>query len=124
MMNKLAIQLAPDEGFRGLGDSPLNQTFSEGEGISVFTNIISTAVGIMTIIAVIWFVFVLISGGIAMMTAGGDKAAMESARKNITSGVIGLFVVIAAVFILSLLGFLIDIPFLDIPQLFTQSINP
>ena len=114
------IELFPNGGFQGLGEGPLSGPQGEGS-INTFTNIISTTIGIMTIIAVIWFVFVLITGAISMMSAGGDKAAMESARKRITSGVIGLFVVIAAVFILSLLGFLIDVPFLDITQLFQEA---
>lgn len=116
-MNKLAqIELAPEEGFTGFG--PLGEP---GEsGINLFGDVISRAIGVMTIIAVIWFIFVLISGAIGIMSAGGDKQALETSRKRITSGLIGLFVIIAAVFILSLLGFLIDIPFLNIAELFEE----
>lgn len=122
-MNKLAqIQLAPEEGFKGLGEGPLSGPQGEG-AIDTFANVISSAIGIMTIIAVIWFVFLLITGGVGIMTAGGDKASMEAARKRITSGVIGLFVVIAAVFILSLIGYLFGVEFLDIGGLFQQAIE-
>ena len=75
----------------------------------------------MTIIAIIWFAFVLITGAIGMMGAGGDKQAMESARKRITSGLIGLVVVIAAIFILDLVGTLFGIPnILNLGELFGQ----
>lgn len=103
--------------FRGFG--PLGNP--EGTGINLFSKFISTTIGLMTIIAIIWFTFVLISGAIGMMGAGGDKQAMESARKRITSGLIGLVVVIAALFILDLVGTLFGIPnILNIGELFEQ----
>ena len=93
----------------------------EGSGINLFSRFISTTIGLMTIVAIIWFAFVLISGAIGMMGAGGDKQAMESARKRITSGLIGLVVVIAALFILDLVGTLFGIPnILNIGELFEQ----
>jgi len=93
----------------------------EGSGINLFSKFISTTIGLMTIIAIIWFAFVLITGAIGMMGAGGDKQAMESARKRITSGLIGLVVVIAAIFILDLVGTLFGIPnILNIGELFEQ----
>ena len=93
----------------------------EGSGINLFSKFISTTIGLMTIVAIIWFTFILISGAIGMMGAGGDKQAMESARKRITSGLIGLVVVIAAIFILDLVGTLFGIPnILNIGELFGQ----
>ena len=93
----------------------------EGSGINLFSRFISTTIGLMTIVAIIWFAFVLISGAIGMMGAGGDKQTMESARKRITSGLIGLVVVIAALFILYLVGTLFGIPnILNIGELFEQ----
>ena len=93
----------------------------EGSGINLFSRFISTTIGLMTIIGIIWFTFVLISGAIGMMGAGGDKQAMESARKRITSGLIGLVVVIAALFILDLVGTIFGIPnILNIGELFEQ----
>ena len=93
----------------------------EGSGINLFSRFISTTIGLMTIVAIIWFAFVLISGAIGMMGAGGDKQAMESARKRITSGLIGLVVVIAALFILDLVGTIFGIPnILNIGELFEQ----
>ncbi len=75
----------------------------------------------MTIIAIIWFVFSFIIGAIGIISAGGDKAALESARKKIVSAITGLIVVIAAIFIVRLIGFLIGIPnILNLTQLFGQ----
>lgn len=108
------IEVGPLSGFGPLGNP-------EGTGISAFSKFISSAIGLMTIIAIIWFTFVFITGAIAMIGAGGDKQAVESARKRITSGLIGLVVVIAAIFILDLIGNLIGIPnILNLGELFKQ----
>jgi hypothetical protein len=116
-MNKLAqIKLSPDEGFTGFG--PLGKP--EGSGINIFATFISSAIGLMTIIAIIWFIFLLITGAYGIMSAGSDKAQLEAARKRITNGIIGIVVIIAAIFILDLIGFLFDIPFLNIGELFEK----
>lgn len=114
-MNKLAqIKLSPDEGFTGFG--PLGK--GGEEAISTFTKFLSGTIGLMTIIAIIWFVFVLIAGAIGIISSGGDKAALETARKRITTGLVGLTVVIAALFIIDLIGFIIGIDILNIEYLF------
>lgn len=110
------IQLFPEgKQFEGFG--PLGKP--EGSGIGTFANFISSTIGLMTIIAVIWFIFVLITGAIGMIGAGGDKTAIESARKRITSGLVGLVVVVAGIFIVDFVGQLIGIPdILNIQKLF------
>lgn len=123
-MNKLSIDipLAPTGGFKGPGTGPLSDpTKGGGTGIEAFTKFISSTIGLMTIIAIIWFIFTLITGAIAMTTAGSDKASLENARKKITTGLIGLVVTIAAIFIIQLIGVLIGIPnILKLPELFEQ----
>jgi uncharacterized membrane protein len=44
------------------------------------------------------------------MTSGGDKTAIESARKRIVNGIVGLVLVVAAIFAIRLIGYLIGIP--------------
>jgi len=115
-MNKLlTINLFPPGGFSGFGSLGENV----GEGTPIFIKFISGTIGLMTIIAIIWFAFILITGAISMISAGSDKTAVEGAKKRITNGLIGLVVVIAAIFILSLFGLLIGIPgILNIGELF------
>lgn len=117
-MNKLTqIPLSPSEGFTGYG--PLGNP--QGEGVSLFQTFLSSVIGLITIIAIIWFVFTLILGAVGMIGAGGDKAALESSRKKIATGLIGMVVVIAALFIVDLFGYLLGIPdILDIEALFGQ----
>lgn len=115
-MNKLAdIELAPKDGFRGFGPLGLEKGQSAPE---VFTQFISNTIGLMTIVAIIWFVILMIMGAIGIISSGGDKASLETARKRITTGVIGFVVVVAAIFIVQLIGKIIGIPnILDLPTL-------
>jgi hypothetical protein len=119
MNNLIAdIQIAPNNGFTGIGNSVLAQP--TGSGIVAFSTFISTVIGIMTLIAFIWFLFVLITGAIGIISSGGDKQALENARKKITSGFVGLIIVIAAVFVIDIVGTVFGIKFLDIAGLFSK----
>jgi len=113
-----SIPLAPPGGFKGFG--PLGNVTSSIEAIKTLSKFISSTIGIMTIVAILWFIFVLVTGAIGIINAGGDKAALETAKKKITTGLIGLVVVIATIFIVSLVGRLIGIPdILNLELLFT-----
>ncbi|MFC1625589.1 hypothetical protein ACFL1Q_00905 [Patescibacteria group bacterium] len=111
------IPLAPEGGFKGFG--PLGLEGKDAASApSVFTKFISSTIGIMTVIAIIWFVFKFIGGAIGIMSAGGDKQALENGKKSITTGIIGLAIVIASLFVIDLIGNLIGIPdILNVSQL-------
>lgn len=107
---------------KGLGDSPFsNPTAGNGSAITIFTNFMSKVIGILTVIAIIWFIFTFITGAIGIISSGGDKAALESAQKKITTGLIGLVVVIIAVFAIDLVGYLLgfSVSILNLPALFS-----
>lgn len=72
-------------------------------------NIISGVIQLILIVAALIFFFMLVVGGIQWMTAGGDKAATESARGRITSALIGLVIVFAAWAIAQLIGYFFNI---------------
>lgn len=120
-MNKfLAIDLAPQGGFTGAKNGT-GLLASPGNGIDLFTKFMSSTIGLMTIIAFIWFIFIFFIGAIGIISSGGDKQALESARKKITTGIIGIIVIVAAIFVIKLIGFLIGIPdILNIGLLFGQ----
>ncbi len=107
-MKEIAIDLFPAGGFQGPVGGPLSNP--QGGAIAIFTKFLSATIGFLTIVAILWFLFLLITGSIGIMTAGGDKASLENSRKKITNGIIGLILVIAATFILNLIGTLIGIP--------------
>ncbi len=117
-MKKLAqIDFGTFEGFGPLGKP-------QGTGILNLTSFLSTLIGVLTIIAFIWFTIQFILGAISIITAGGDKQALEGARKKITNAIIGVVVVIAAVFVIDLVGTIFGIPFLDLYGLFNTLITP
>jgi hypothetical protein len=85
---------------------------------STFSRIISSAIGLITIVAFIYFLFVLIGGAVGVISAGGDKGKLEDARGRITSGVIGVIIVISAMFIMDLIARILGIEgILNIPAL-------
>lgn len=118
MMKYLAqIDIAPKGGFTGPGDKGL--LANPGNGIDTFVRFISSAVGLMTLIAAIWFVFNFFIGAIGIISAGGDKAALENSRKKILTSITGLVIVVAAIFIVNLVGFLLGFQnILDIGSMF------
>ena len=124
MIKKLAdIPLYPSEGFRGIGPLGLEGRRSF-EGALIFNVFISSIIGLLTIIASIWFIFLLFTGAYGIMTAGGDKTAIETARKRITNGIVGFIIVIAAVFIIRFIGALLGLKDILNPAYLIDVISP
>lgn len=114
MTNAIAqtpIKLFPKGGFRGTGPLGLEGEAAE-RSVPVFNQVLSTAIGVMTVVAFVWFTFQFLLGAIAILGSGGDKAKLEVARSKITTAIVGLVVVVAAVFIVQLIGDLIGIDIL------------
>jgi len=109
-MNNLLtdIDLAPKEGFRGFGPLGLEGQESFMSDVN-FAKFISTAIGVISIVGILWFVFILMLGAIGTMTAGSDKQALENSRKRILNGLIGLVVLVAGLFIMRLVGLILGI---------------
>lgn len=92
-----------------------------GSGTAAFEKIVGQVIGVLTIFAVIWFVIQVILAGYAFITAQGDPKAVETARKRLTDGVLGLTIVIVAVGLGSLIAALAGIPnVLDLNAMFTK----
>lgn len=68
------------------------------------TGTISKIIGLMTVAAAVWFLFQFLVGGIAWMTAAGDKAKLQEAQSRLYNAFIGLVVVVAGWGILALAG--------------------
>lgn len=123
MTNLLAaeLEIAPKGGFTGFGKLGLKDGSTAANAPATFTTFISSVIGVITIVAIIWFVFLFISGAISYMASGGDKGAIETARKKIINGVIGLVLVIIAIFVINLIGYLLGVPnILNFGELFSS----
>jgi len=101
---------------KGEGFGPWTQTIQPG---NVIANIISKGIGLLTIIAGIWFLFQTIIAGYNYMSAAGDKARIENASRKLTNSLIGLAIVVAAYALLSLIGKFLGVSFLNIGQAVT-----
>lgn len=123
-INTLAdnIQIAPSGGFKGLGT--LGNVTSKSGALLTFSSFISTAIGVMTLVAFIWFVITFFTGVISIIGAGGDKQALETAKKKITTAIIGLVVTIAAIFLIEIIGQIFGINILSFSALFNEMITP
>jgi len=112
--NKLALRLGD---FVGLGPLGTPATTPQDPGASSLTNFISMTVGVMTIVAFIWFIFTLFIGAIGWLASGGDKARLQEAQKKITTAIIGLVIVISAIFLIKIIEVIFNINILDITTL-------
>ena len=109
-MKRLIAQTSSPLGepLEGIGQLGLENQ-DPGSAPEIFNRIISTAIGIMTIIAFVWFLFKLFIGALGIISAGSDKTALENARNNIVMGIIGVVVVVSAIFIADLIGNILGI---------------
>ncbi len=78
-----------------------------------FDKILSIIIATITVIAGLWFMFILVTGGLGIVTAADNKQALEEARKKIITGLIGLVVVIASIFLADLIGRIIGFNILN-----------
>lgn len=97
------IKLYDGNNFYGWGPLGLEGRNPQ-ESPSIFAAVISTTIGVLTLVAILWFVFVFITGAIGIISSGGDKGSLEAAKKKITNGLIGLVVTIFSVIIIRLIG--------------------
>lgn len=104
-MGKFLADVSLGPGFSGFGS--LGQ--SGANAPTQFNTTISRIIGVMTVVSFIWFTFMVIIGAIRIVMSGGDKGALESARKQITTGIIGVVIVVAAIFIVSLIGTILGV---------------
>lgn len=113
LLAQTPIQLDP---FIGVGPLGKPTATLEDPGATAFTNFLSKTIGILTVIAFIWFIFTLFTGAISWLSSGGDKTKLQNAQKQITNGIIGLVIVISAIFLMKIIGTIFGIDILNIGE--------
>jgi hypothetical protein len=88
----------------GLGPFGANPAKTGLEAVNQITNVVSSFVGFLTILASIWFLFQLIFGGFEWISSAGDAKKLATARQRIMNGFLGLIIVIGAWAIVALVG--------------------
>lgn len=81
--------------------------------LSLLNKVISTLIGLISAIAFIYFIVVFFTSALSWVSSGGDPKSIEKAQKQISTAIIGLIVVVAAIFIIQILGDLIGINILN-----------
>lgn len=94
---------------RGIGPLGIQEDTSV-KAPFVFGNTISTVIGVITVVGVIWFIVQLLTGAISIIGSGGDKNKLEQARAKIASALTGLVVIVAGIFIINLVATFLGIP--------------
>ena len=77
------------------------------QGVTTLQKIISNGIGLLTLIAILFFVFHIIIAGYSFISSQGDEKKMIEARSRITNGILGLTLVVVALGVGSLLATLL-----------------
>ncbi|MBI3443114.1 hypothetical protein HY008_00380 [Candidatus Woesebacteria bacterium] len=101
------------------GEGPLGTAGANAP--TVFENIISITIGLISAVAGIWFIFNVITGALQIIGSEGDKGALENARRKITYGIIGIVVVIGGMFVAQFVGQQLGLNILN-PAQFLQNV--
>ena len=75
-----------------------------GTPVATFEKLISNFIGILTLVAVIWFTYQIIFAGLGMIGAQGDEKKLKESSSKLTNGVLGLFIVVIAMGLTALLS--------------------
>ncbi len=112
--------------FGGLG--PLGNTSGFTADVSpaaaLFNRVMSIIIGFLTVVAGLWFVFQFLIGAFSWLTAGGDKAKIQAAQAKITTSILGLAIVIIAIFLIDLIGTLLGLNILSPADFIINVWNP
>src|SRR3990172_2764093 len=113
MSNLLAKDLGTFSGIGGISNTPATSS------ITGFTKVVSTAVGLLTIIAGLYFLFRLLTAAFKWIGAGGNKDTLAAAQKAITSALTGLIIVILSYALTGLVGVILGFDILNLTPLIT-----
>lgn len=122
-MSKLSgvINVHPPGGFNLPG--PLGSGSPE-DSPNQLASVLTMIIGVLTVVAAIWFLFKLVSGAIGVISSGGDKGKLANARGDITYGLVGILIVVTATtFVNFILGLLGIGSILNIQETITRLIN-
>lgn len=94
-----------------------------GYASKIFTDVLSRIIGIMTIIAGIFFIFQFMIGAFNFLGAGGDAKAVEKGQKYIANAILGLLILVASYAVVYVLGEILGFEILQ-PQKIIPFLGP
>lgn len=115
-MSKLIAQAPPNaanfgsQGIQPAGPAFVNSTVEPQQQLE---DLISTGLGIITVVAGLFFVVYFFLAAVKWMTAGGDAGQIQKARDEMVQGVIGLIIIVAAYGLIGLLSTVLGLDILN-----------
>lgn len=111
------------------GFTPATDAYSTGSdtaagAIANTELMISNAIGGITVLSGVAFVAYFLIASFRWVTSGGDKGKVESARNQMTQGVLGLVIVVASYGIVGLLGTAVGLRLLNPGQMICEIAAP
>ncbi len=108
---------------------PPTGSFSEGsdttEGaLSNLELIISNSLGVITVLAGVFFIFYFIMGAFQILSAGGDSGKVQTGQQRITQAVLGLVILVAAYAIIGLISTVLGLSLLNPAQVIQENLIP
>ena len=91
----------------GSGGKPIKLEPSSGVpsgGLDMGSNILGVLINLIIIIAILFSIFLMIRGGMNMMTSGGDKEKFQRGRERIRYAIIGLIIIFLSFGLVNLIG--------------------
>lgn len=81
--------------------------------LSTFETVISNALGLLTVLAGLFFIMTFFLAAFKWLSAGGDSGKVQKARDEMVQAVLGLIIVVAAYAIIGLIGTIVGINILQ-----------
>ena len=107
----------------GLGPFGAKTYSSASQGITDIISIVSKVIGILTVVASVWFMFQILFAGYLWITAGGDAKKLAQARDQIIHAFVGLVIVVGAWSLTAVTGQFFGYNTLIDPGIFTNSLQ-
>lgn len=102
------VSIAPTGGLTGPGIQPKENLGDQIAGI------ISTVIGILTAVAIVWFIIEFIISGFLLISSAGDQEKTAEAKKRLTQSLMGLVIVLGAMLLFTIVSYVVGIDFLNI----------
>jgi hypothetical protein len=81
---------------------------------------ISTVIGILTILAIIWFMIEFVVSGFLLISSSGDQEKTAEAKKRLTQSLTGLVFVLGAIFLFTIISYIANFDFLNVGQIINK----
>lgn len=127
-MKNVTLLVQSDPGSNGGGGTNITNPFLKGSALEGLTGqdfiakFIPNAIGLVLVVGLVFFFFMLVWGAISWILSGGDKAGLESAKGRITNSIVGVILLLSTFALVKIIEsfFGIDILSIDIGPLVIQ----